>query len=182
MKRFIVCIWFGLVFSFLYGATVSFDDMRERIAYDPLGSLASLDSLETDSTYFSYQIDYLRALSYQTQSQYYMSVYYVRRAFETDGMQRDSILLPYAYMLWAKSSIMSFQLKEAAKVIAAGKSYALKCHNLGLQANMLQMEGTFTVKWEFCLRVMNASQRLWRCFRLPGHRTIISCFPTVWVT
>lgn len=141
MKRFIVCIWFGLVFSFLYGATVSFDDMRERIAYDPLGSLASLDSLETDSTYFSYQIDYLRALSYQTQSQYYMSVYYVRRAFETDGMQRDSILLPYAYMLWAKSSIMSFQLKEAAKVITAGKSYALKCHNLGLQANMLQMEG-----------------------------------------
>ena len=141
MKRFIVCIWFGLVFSFLYGATVSFDDMRERIAYDPLGSLASLDSLETDSTYFSYQIDYLRALSYQSQSQYYMSVYYVRRAFETDGMQRDSILLPYAYMLWAKSSIMSFQLKEAAKVIAAGKSYALKCHNLGLQANMLQMEG-----------------------------------------
>ena len=54
MKRFIVCIWFGLVFSFLYGAAVSFDDMRERIAYDPLGSLASLDSLETDSTYFSY--------------------------------------------------------------------------------------------------------------------------------
>ena len=48
MKRFIVCIWFGLVFSFLYGAAVSFDDMRERIAYDPLGSLASLDSLETD--------------------------------------------------------------------------------------------------------------------------------------
>lgn len=141
MKRFIVCIWFGLVFSFLYGAAVSFDDMRERIAYDPLGSLASLDSLETDSTYFSYQIDYLRALSYQSQSQYYMSVYYVRRAFETDGMQRDSILLPYAYMLWAKSSIMPFQLKEAAKVIAAGKSYALKCHNLGLQANMLQMEG-----------------------------------------
>ncbi|WP_288353890.1 AraC family transcriptional regulator [uncultured Bacteroides sp.] len=141
MKRFIVCIWFGLVFSFLYGAAVSFDDMRERIAYDPLGSLASLDSLETDSTYFSYQIDYLRALSYQSQSQYYMSVYYVRRAFETDGMQRDSILLPYAYMLWAKSSIMSFQLKEAAKVIAAGKSYALKCHNWGLQANMLQMEG-----------------------------------------
>lgn len=141
MKRFIVCIWFGLVFSFLYGAAVSFDDMRERIAYDPLGSLASLDSLETDSTYFSYQIDYLRALSYQSQSQYYMSVYYVRRAFKTDGMQRDSILLPYAYMLWAKSSIMSFQLKEAAKVIAAGKSYALKCHNLGLQANMLQMEG-----------------------------------------
>lgn len=141
MKRFIVCIWFGLVFSFLYGAAVSFDDMRERIAYDPLGSLASLDSLETDSTYFSYQIDYLRALSYQSQSQYYMSVYYVRRAFETDGMQRDSILLPYAYMLWAKSSIMSFQLKEAAKVIAAGKSYDLKCHNLGLQANMLQMEG-----------------------------------------
>lgn len=141
MKRFIVCIWFGLVFSFLYGAAVSFDDIRERIAYDPLGSLASLDSLETDSTYFSYQIDYLRALSYQSQSQYYMSVYYVRRAFETDGMQRDSILLPYAYMLWAKSSIMSFQLKEAAKVIAAGKSYALKCHNLGLQANMLQMEG-----------------------------------------
>lgn len=78
MKRFIVCIWFGLVFSFLYGAAVSFDDMRERIAYDPLGSLASLDSLETDSTYFSYQIDYLRALSYQSQSQYYMSVYYVR--------------------------------------------------------------------------------------------------------
>lgn len=71
MKRFIVCIWFGLVFSFLYGAAVSFDDMRERIAYDPLGSLASLDSLETDSTYFSYQIDYLRALSYQSQSQYY---------------------------------------------------------------------------------------------------------------
>lgn len=148
MKRFIVCIWFGLVFSFLYGAAVSFDDMRERIAYDPLGSLASLDSLETDSTYFSYQIDYLRALSYQSQSQYYMSVYYVRRAFETDGMQRDSILLPYAYMLWAKSSIMSFQLKEAAKVIAAGKSYALKCHNLGLQANMLQMEGDLYRKME----------------------------------
>lgn len=68
MKRFIVFIWFGLFISFLYGAALSFDDMRERIAYDPLGSLASLDSLETDSAYFSYQIDYLRALSYHTQS------------------------------------------------------------------------------------------------------------------
>lgn len=141
MKRFIVFIWFGLFISFLYGAALSFDDMRERIAYDPLGSLASLDSLETDSAYSSYQIDYLRALSYHTQSQYYMSVYYVRRAFEAKGLQRDTVLLPYAYTLWAKSSIMSFQLKEAAKVIAAGKSYALKCHNLGLQASMLQLEG-----------------------------------------
>lgn len=141
MKRFIVCVWFGLFISFLYGAALSFDDMRERIAYDPLGSLASLDSLETDSAYFSYQIDYLRALSYHTQSQYYMSVYYVRRAFEAKGLQRDTVLLPYAYTLWAKSSIMSFQLKEAAKVIAAGKSYALRCHNLGLQASMLQLEG-----------------------------------------
>lgn len=141
MKRFIICIWFGLCISFLHGATVSFDDMRARIAYDPLGTLASLDSLETSSAYSSYQTDYLRALSYYTQSQYYMSVYYVRRAFEAKGLQRDTVILPYAYTLWAKSSIMSFQLKEATKVIAAGKSYALKCHNLGLQASMLQLEG-----------------------------------------
>lgn len=178
MKRFIVFIWFGLFISFLYGAALSFDDMRERIAYDPLGSLASLDSLETDSAYSSYQIDYLRALSYHTQSQYYMSVYYVRRAFEAKGLQRDTVLLPYAYTLWAKSSIMSFQLKEAAKVIAAGKSYALKCHNLGLQASMLQLD----VRWESCPKAMNASQRLWHCFRGPGRRKIISCFPTAWVT
>lgn len=141
MKRFIICIWFGLCISFLHGATVSFDDMRARIAYGPLGTLASLDSLETSSAYSSYQTDYLRALSYYTQSQYYMSVYYVRRAFEAKGLQRDTVILPYAYTLWAKSSIMSFQLKEATKVIAAGKSYALKCHNLGLQASMLQLEG-----------------------------------------
>lgn len=141
MKRFIICIWFGLCISFLHGATVSFDDMRARIAYDPLGALSSLDSLETSSAYSSYQTDYLRALSYYTQSQYYMSVYYVRRAFEAKGLQRDTVILPYAYTLWAKSSIMSFQLKEATKVIAAGKSYALKCHNLGLQASMLQLEG-----------------------------------------
>lgn len=141
MKRYIVCIWFGLFITFLQGATVSFDSMRERIAYDPLGSLTLLDSLETDSAFSTYQIDYLRALSYQIQSQYYMSVYYVRRAIETEGMQQDSILLPYTYMLWAKSAILSFQLKEAAKVIAAGRSYALNCHSLDLQASMLQLEG-----------------------------------------
>lgn len=141
MKRFIVCIWFGWIISFLYGASVSFDDMRRRIAYDPVGALAALDSLETGSACSSYQVDYLRALSYHTQSQYYMAVYYVRRAFVSEGMQQDSILVPYAYMLWAKSSILSFQLKEAAKVIAAGKNYALQHHNLGLRANMLQMEG-----------------------------------------
>lgn len=141
MKRFIICIWFGLCISFLHGATVSFDDMRARIAYDPLGTLASLDSLETSSAYSSYQTDYLRALSYYTQSQYYMAVYYVRRAFENGGIRQDSTLVPYAYMLWARSSVLSYQLKEAAKVIAEGKSYALQHHNLGLRANMLQMEG-----------------------------------------
>ena len=63
MKRFIICIWFGLCISFLHGATVSFDDMRARIAYDPLGALASLDSLETSSAYSSYQTDYLGIFS-----------------------------------------------------------------------------------------------------------------------
>ncbi len=31
MKRFIVCIWFGWIVSFLYGASVSFDDMAEGL-------------------------------------------------------------------------------------------------------------------------------------------------------
>lgn len=143
MRRFIICVWFSFIVFFLHGKGISFDVMRERIAYDPLGSLVTLDSLDTNSAYPSYQIDYLRALSYHTQSQYYMAVYYVRQAFDSEGMKQDSILIPYAYMLWARSAILSFQLKEAAKVIAEGKNYALQHHNQGLRANMLQMEGDF---------------------------------------
>lgn len=115
MKQFILCIGFSLIVSFLYASPVSFDDMRRRIAYDPLGSLALLDSAGNRIACSSYQKDYLRALSYHTQSQYYMATYYVRRAFEDGGLQRDSVLVHYAYMLWARSSILSFQLKEAAR-------------------------------------------------------------------
>lgn len=141
MKRFILCIGFSLIVAFLYASSVSFDDMRRRIAYDPLGSLSLLDSTENQIACSSYQKDYLRALSYHTQSQYYMATYYLRRAFEDGGLQRDSVLVHYAYMLWARSAILSFQLKEAAKVIAEGEKYALQHHNVGLQGTMLQMKG-----------------------------------------
>lgn len=141
MKQFILCIGFSLIVSFLYASSVSFDDMRRRIAYDPLGSLALLDSAGNRIACSSYQKDYLRALSYHTQSQYYMATYYLRRAFEDGGLQRDSVLVHYAYMLWARSSILSFQLKEAAKVITEGEKYALQHHNVGLQGTMLQMKG-----------------------------------------
>lgn len=141
MKNLILCISFNLVISFLYASSVSFDEMRRRIAYDPLGSLALLDSAGSRLACSSYQIDYLRALSYHTQSQYYMATYYIRRAFKDGGLQQDSMLVHYAYMLWAKSSVLSYQLKEAAKVIADGENYALQHHNLGLQGTMLQMKG-----------------------------------------
>ena len=141
MKRIILCIGFSLIAAFLYASSVSFDEMRRRIAYDPLGSLALLDSAENQIACSSYQKDYLRALSYHTQSQYYMATYYLRRAFEDEGLQRDSVLIHYGYMLWARSAILSFQLKEAAEVIAEGEKYALQHHNVGLQGTMLQLKG-----------------------------------------
>lgn len=141
MKKLILCIGFNLIISFLYASSISFDEMRRRIAYDPLGSLALLDSAGNQVACSSYQKDYLRALSYHTQSQYYMATYYVRRAFEEKELRQDSVLVHYAYMLWARSAILSFQLKEAAKVITEGEKYALQHHNVGLQGTMLQMKG-----------------------------------------
>lgn len=141
MKRFVILILYNLLVFSIYAGVIPFQGLRERIARDPEGSLLLLDSLEEKGTIPQYGIDYLRALSYRTQSRYYMCMHYATHALNNPEIQRDSVLTSYTYMLLAESSVVSFQLAEAADMITKGKEYAEKANDQLLRANMLQMEG-----------------------------------------
>lgn len=141
MKRFAILVLYNLLAFFIYAGVIPFQGLRERIARDPEGSLLLLDSLEEKGTIPQYGIDYLRALSYRTQSRYYMCMHYATHALNNPEIQRDSVLTSYTYMLLAESSVASFQLAEAADMITKGKEYAEKTNDQLLRANMLQMEG-----------------------------------------
>lgn len=141
MKRFAILILYNLLVFSIYAGAIPFQGLREKIARDPEGSLLLLDSLEEKGTIPQYCIDYLRALSYRTQSRYYMCMHYATHALNNPEIQRDSVLTSYTYMLLAESSVASFQLAEAAEMITKGKEYAEKANDQLLRANMLQMEG-----------------------------------------
>lgn len=141
MKRFAILILYNLLVFSIYAGVIPFQGLRERIARDPEGSLLLLDSLEEKGAIPQYSIDYLRALSYRTQSRYYMCMHYASHALNNPEIQRDSVLTSYTYMLLAESSVASFQLAEAADMITKGKEYAEKANDQLLRANMLQMEG-----------------------------------------
>lgn len=141
MKRFVIFILCNLLTFFTYAGVIPYPGLREKIAHDPEGSLLLLDSLEEKGTIPQYGIDYLRALSYRTQSRYYMCMHYATHALNNPEIQRDSVLTSYTYMLLAESSVASFQLAEAADMITKGKEYAEKANDQLLRANMLQMEG-----------------------------------------
>ena len=141
MKRFAILVLYNLLAFSIYAGVIPFQGLRERIARDPEGSLLLLDSLEERGTIPQYGIDYLRALSYRTQSRYYMCMHYATHALNNPEIQRDSVLTSYTYMLLAESSVVSFQLAEAADMITKGKEYAEKANDQLLRANMLQMEG-----------------------------------------
>lgn len=141
IKFFCFLVLCGGAFSFVWGDSIPFADLRKKIARDPVTSLALLDSIETVSSYPQYGIDYLRALAYCTQSKYYMAMHYASHALNNPQIRQDSVLTSYAYMLLAESSVASFQLAEAANVITEGKKYAEKSGDQLLKANMLQMEG-----------------------------------------
>lgn len=141
MKRFAILILYNLLVFSIYAGVIPFQGLRERIARDPEGSLLLLDSLEERGAIPQYGIDYLRALSYRTQSKYYMCMHYASHALNNPEIQRDSVLTSYTYMLLAESSVASFQLAEAADMITKGKEYAEKANDQLLRANMLQMEG-----------------------------------------
>lgn len=141
MKRFAILILYNLLVFSIYAGAIPFQGLREKIARDPEGSLLLLDSLEEKGALPQYGIDYLRALSYRTQSRYYMCMHYATHALNNPEIQRDSVLTSYTYMLLAESSVASFQLAEAAEMITKGKEYAEKANDQLLRANMLQMEG-----------------------------------------
>jgi len=141
MKRFVIFILCNLLTFFTYAGVIPYPGLREKIAHDPESSLLLLDSLEEKGAIPQYGIDYLRALSYRTQSRYYMCMYYATHALNNPEIQRDSVLTSYTYMLLAESSVASFQLAEAANMITRGKEYAEKANDQLLRANMLQMEG-----------------------------------------
>lgn len=141
MKRFVIFILCNLLTFFTYAGVIPYPGLREKIAHNPESSLLLLDSLEEKGAIPQYGIDYLRALSYRTQSRYYMCMYYATHALNNPEIQRDSVLTSYTYMLLAESSVASFQLAEAAEMITKGKEYAEKANDLLLRANMLQMEG-----------------------------------------
>lgn len=141
MKRFAILTLYHLFAFSIYAGVIPFQGLREKIARDPEGSLLLLDSLEEKGAIPQYGIDYLRALSYRTQSRYYMCMHYASHALNNPEIQRDSVLTSYTYMLLAESSVASFQLAEAADMITKGKEYAEKANNQLLRANMLQMEG-----------------------------------------
>lgn len=141
MKRFAILILYNLLVFSIYAGAIPFQGLREKIARDPEGSLLLLDSLEEKGTIPQYCIDYLRALSYRTQSRYYMCIHYATHALNNPEIQCDSVLTSYTYMLLAESSVASFQLAEAAEMITKGKEYAEKANDQLLRANMLQMEG-----------------------------------------
>lgn len=141
MKRFVIFILCSLLTFFTYAGVIPYPGLREKIAHNPESSLLLLDSLEEKGAIPQYGIDYLRALSYRTQSRYYMCMYYATHALNNPEIQRDSVLTSYTYMLLAESSVASFQLAEAADMITKGKEYAEKSNDQLLRANMLQMEG-----------------------------------------
>ncbi len=141
MKRFAIFILCNLLTFFTYAGVMPYPGLREKIAHNPESSLLLLDSLEEKGAIPQYGIDYLRALSYRTQSRYYMCMYYATHALNNPEIQRDSVLTSYTYMLLAESSVASFQLAEAADMITKGKEYAEKANDQLLRANMLQMEG-----------------------------------------
>lgn len=141
MKRFVIFILCSLLTFFTYAGVIPYPGLREKIAHNPESSLLLLDSLEEKGAIPQYGIDYLRALSYRTQSRYYMCMYYATHALNNPEIQRDSVLTSYTYMLLAESSVVSFQLAEAADMITKGKEYAEKANDQLLRANMLQMEG-----------------------------------------
>ncbi len=141
MKRFVIFILCNLLTFFTYAGVIPYPGLREKIAHDPESSLLLLDSLEEKGAIPQYGIDYLRALSYRTQSRYYMCMHYATHALNNPEIQRDSVLTSYTYMLLAESSVASFQLAEAADMITKGKEYAEKANDQLLRANMLQMEG-----------------------------------------
>lgn len=141
MKRFAIFILCNLLTFFTYAGVIPYPGLREKIAHDPESSLLLLDSLEEKGTIPQYGIDYLRALSYRTQSRHYMCMHYATHALNNPEIQRDSVLTSYTYMLLAESSVASFQLAEAAEMITKGKEYAEKANDQLLKANMLQMEG-----------------------------------------
>lgn len=141
MKRFVIFILCSLLTFFTYAGVIPYPGLREKIAHNPESSLLLLDSLEEKGAIPQYGIDYLRALSYRTQSRYYMCMYYATHALNNPEIQRDSVLTSYTYMLLAESSVASFQLAEAANMITRGKEYAEKANDQLLRANMLQMEG-----------------------------------------
>lgn len=141
MKRFVIFILCNLLTFFTYAGVIPYPGLREKIAHDPESSLLLLDSLEEKGAIPQYGIDYLRALSYRTQSRYYMCMHYASHALNNPEIQRDSVLASYTYMLLAESSVVSFQLAEAANMITRGKEYAEKANDQLLRANMLQMEG-----------------------------------------
>lgn len=141
MKRFVIFILCNLLTFFTYAGVIPYPGLREKIAHNPESSLLLLDSLEEKGAIPQYGIDYLRALSYRTQSRYYMCMYYATHALNNPEIQRDSVLTSYTYMLLAESSVASFQLAEAADMITKGKEYAEKANDQLLRANMLQMEG-----------------------------------------
>lgn len=141
MKRFVIFILCNLLTFFTYAGVIPYLGLREKIAHDPESSLLLLDSLEEKGAIPQYGIDYLRALSYRTQSRYYMCMHYATHALNNPKIQRDSVLTSYTYMLLAESSVASFQLAEAAGMITKGKEYAEKANDQLLRANMLQMEG-----------------------------------------
>lgn len=136
-------IWFILLIScclYINGAVISFSDLRGRIARDPAGTLLLLDSLEANSSYPSYKIDYLRSLAYRTQLRFYLAMHHAQRALDTEEVFQDSVLASYSYMIYAESAVLSYQLGEAARVITEGKHYADVHRDSLLKANMLQME------------------------------------------
>lgn len=141
MKRFVIFILCSLLTFFTYAGVIPYPGLREKIAHNPESSLLLLDSLEEKGAIPQYGIDYLRALSYRTQSRYYMCMHYASHALNNPEIQRDSVLTSYTYMLLAESSVASFQLAEAANMITRGKEYAEKANDQLLRANMLQMEG-----------------------------------------
>lgn len=141
MKRFVIFILCNLLTFFTYAGVIPYPGLREKIAHNPESSLLLLDSLEEKGAIPQYGIDYLRALSYRTQSRYYMCMHYATHALNNPEIQRDSVLTSYTYMLLAESSVASFQLAEAAGMITKGKEYAEKANDQLLRANMLQMEG-----------------------------------------
>lgn len=141
MKRIIILTIYSLLGFSIYSATLPFADLRKKISRDPVDALELLDSLEVKRSLPQYGIDYLRALAYRTQSRYYMAMYYSRQALADPEIHRDSVLTSYSYMFLAESSVVSFQLAEAANAITEGKKYAENSNDIVLRASMLQTEG-----------------------------------------